>query len=123
MTYSLTSDELKIAESGSVDFSKFTDSSKGYQNITYEADKLLKGVTFTVQDAVDSGFTLSEAETLLDSLITKKAIIELFTLSYAQSLDTTALPYIADCLKNKTVIGDKYLFLLTEDFINHIAKS
>ena len=123
MTYSLTADELKIAESGSVDFSKFTDPSKGYQNITYEADKLLKGVTFTVQDAVDSGFTLSEAETLLNSLITKKAIRELFTLSYAKSLDSSTVPYIADCLKNETVIGDKYLFLLTEDFINYIAES
>lgn len=121
MTFSLTADELKIAESGSVDFSQFTDSTKGYKNINYESDKLLKGVTFTVQDAVNSGFTISQVETLLNSLITKKVIIELFTLNYAKSLDSSILPYIANCLKNETTIGDKYLLLLTKDFINYIA--
>ena len=121
MTFELTADELKIAESGSVDFSKFTDSTKGYKNITYEPNKLLKGVTFTVQDAINSGFTLSQAETLLNSLVSKKVIIELFTLNYAKNLDSSILPYIANCLKNETAIGDKYLLLLTEDFINYIA--
>ena len=66
-TFTLTSDERKVAESGSVDFSKFTDPTKGWDNVDYLSEtRKLDGISFTAQDVLDNGFTVEQASSLLN---------------------------------------------------------
>ena len=95
MTYTLTTDESKVAECGSVDFSKFTDSTKGYHNIDVKTEGIGYGISFIAQDVLDAGFTEEEGKTIIESLITKGVIksfiysdfIEKFWAGYTDTTD------------------------------------
>ena len=129
MTYTLTTDESKVAECGSVDFSKFTDSTKGYTNIDSKTEGIGYGVSFIAQDVLDAGFTEAEGKTIIESLTTK-GVIKSFTYSdfietfWADYNDTTdAKKHITDSVDKKTAIDSNWIFFLTEQFINDKAKT
>ena len=129
MTYTLTTDESKVAECGSVDFSKFTDSTKGYHNIDVKTEGIGYGISFIAQDVLDAGFTEEEGKTIIESLTTK-GVIKSFTYSdfietfWADYNDTTdAKKHITDSVDKKTAIDSNWIFFLTEEFINDKAKT
>ena len=129
MTYTLTTDESKVAECGSVDFSKFTDSTKGYHNIDLKTEGIGYGISFIAQDVLDAGFTEEEGKTIIESLITKGVIksfiysdfIEKFWAGYTDTTD--AKKHINDLIDKKTAIDSNWIFFLTEQFINDKAKT
>ena len=129
MTYTLTTDESKVAECGSVDFSKFTDSTKGYHNIDLKTEGIGYGISFIAQDVLDAGFTEEEGKTIIESLITKGVIksfiysdfIEKFWAGYTDTTD--AKKHINGLIDKKTAIDSNWIFFLTEQFINDKAKT
>ena len=129
MTYTLTTDESKVAECGSVDFSKFTDSTKGYHNIDFKTEGIGYGISFIAQDVLDAGFTEEEGKTIIESLITKGVIksfiysdfIEKFWAGYTDTTD--AKKHINGLIDKKTAIDSNWIFFLTEQFINDKAKT
>ena len=129
MTYTLTTDESKVAECGSVDFSKFTDPTKGYTNIDSKTKGIGYGVSFIAQDVLDAGFTEEEGKTIIESLTTK-GVIKSFTYDdfietfWADYTDTDAAKkHITDSIDKKTAIDSNWIFFLTEAFINDKAKT
>ena len=126
MTYTLTTNELKVAECGSVDFSKFTDSTKGYDNIDKTGNGVGYGITFIAQDILDKGFTAEEGKTIIDSLVTKGVIktkISYDTIDAVLKETNWDSPYLTNCLSKSAVIDGQWLFLLSEEFINDKAKT
>ena len=131
MSYTLTTDELKIAECGTIDFSKFTDSTLGFINVDDCAkyvDDYLKdpfnneGFTFIIQDALNAGFTKDEATTIINNLITKQVITLVYTVSEMQSLNTEDLnPYTKSQITFTENINGNWMYSLTDSFINYIA--
>lgn len=126
MTFTLTSDELKIVQSGSVDFKKFTDSNKGHNNLDFKDDlsNFLEGMSFTAQDAVDSGFSEAQVKTLTKSLEDKGAIIGDFSLVKSEGIDDLLkdCTYFANCkTKSELEINDNWMWQLTDKFINWVA--
>ena len=121
MTFNLTADELKVASCGSLDFSKFTDSTKGYLNIE---DNNFKYFAFIAQDIYDAGFTEEEAETIIVSLLTKKVIlISIGTPASFEKLNKEDYDsWVQDCFSKTATINGKWMFYLTKEFINDIAK-
>lgn len=123
MSFTLTSDELKLVKSGSVDFSLFTDSTKGAYNVTFLDDfsNFLEGVSFTAQDGVDAGFSETEVTTLTQSLENKNAIVGDFSLVNTENIDDL-IPiskYLSDCkTKSELEINNNWMWTLTDDFIN-----
>ena len=120
----LSEDELKVAECGTVDFTKFTDSTKGYLNIDASANGAGYGITFTSQDVLDSGFTEEEAKNIINSLITKNVLTghvsqdSIDTFLKTSNVDST---YLTNTLTKEKIIDGKWMFLLSEEFINYIA--
>ena len=131
MSYTLTTDELKIAECGTIDFSKFTDSTLRIINVSNCAkyvDDYLKdpfnneGFTFINQDALNAGFTKDEATTIINNLITKQVITLVYTVSEMQSLNTENLnPYTKSQITFTENINGNWMYSLTDSFINYIA--
>ena len=131
MTFTLTTDESKVAKCGSVDYSLFKDSSLGWYNID-----LLKyiethpqffaneeGISFIVQDVLDLGYSKDQAKTIIESLIAKGVLIDTpWTLADMQSYETSKLNTFQQTLLNKTeTIDGNWLFVLSESYINYIA--
>ncbi len=131
MTYTLTSDESKVAECGSIDYSKFTDSSLGWYNI-----ELIKysdshpqffaneeGVSFIVQDVLDLGYSKDQAKTIVESLITKGVLVDTpWTLADMQSYETSELnPYLQTLLSKLETIDGNWMYFLSQSYINYIA--
>ena len=120
----LLEDELKVAECGTIDFTKFTDSSKGYLNIDASVDGAGYGITFTSQDVLDAGFTEEEAKNIINSLITKNVITghvsqnSIDTFLKTSDVNST---YLTNTLTKQKIIDGKWMFLLSEEFINYIA--
>ena len=126
MTYTLTTNELKVAECGSVDFSKFTDSTKGYDNVDKTGNGVGYGITFIAQDILDKGFTAAQGKTIIDSLVTKGVIttkIPYDTIDAVLKETNWDSPYLTNCLSKNAAIDGQWLFLLSEDFINDRAAS
>lgn len=126
MTFTLTSDELKIVQSGSVDFKKFTDSNKGHNNLDFKDDlsNFLEGMSFTAQDAVDSGFSEAQVKTLTKSLEDKGAIVGDFSLAKSENIEDLLkdCTYFANCkTKSELEINDNWMWQLTDKFINWVA--
>ena len=123
MTYTLTENELKVASCGKLDYSKFTDPTKGYANVddlnSYEF------FSFCAQDVLDAGFTEEEGKTIIDSLVTKKVLVNTSILL----TDITKLnkedydSWVQDCFLKTASIDGKWMFFLSSDFINDKAKS
>ena len=125
MTYTLTTNELKVAECGSVDFSKFTDSTKGYENIDKAENGSGYGITFIAQDVLDEGFTAEQGKTIIDSLVTKgviSSVIPYNTIDTFLKNASASSAYLTNCLSKNALIDGKWLFLLSEEFINDKAK-
>ena len=116
MRFTLTADELKVASCGSLDFSKFTDSTKGYLNIE---DNNYKYFAFIAQDVLDAGFTEEEAKTIIDSLVAKEVL--LVSISTSESLAKLNKEdydsWVQDCFSKTATIDGKWMFYLTEKFI------
>lgn len=133
MTYTLTSDESKVAECGSIDYSKFTDSTKGWENIDLykyfasgDYPKMPcneEGISFIVQDVLDLGYSKDQAKTIVESLITKGVLINTpWTLADMQSYETSELNPFQQSIKDKTeTIDGNWLYVLTESYINYVA--
>lgn len=124
-TFTLTSDERKVAESGSVDFSKFTDPTKGWDNVDYLSEtRKLDGISFTAQDVLDNGFTVEQASSLLKSLEDKGVILGDIYLDVIE-LDTITETdeYFKEKFKSKTTLNDNWMWTVNEDFINWIAST
>ena len=122
MSFTLTTDELKVASCGNIDFSKFTDPTKGYLNI---ADNNYKYFSFIAQDVLDAGFTEEQAKTIIDSLVTKEVLVA----SISTSETRTKLnkedydSWVQSCFSKTATIDGKWMFFLTEKFINDRASS
>ena len=133
MTYTLTTDESKVAECGSIDYSKFTDSTKGWENIDLykyfasgDYPKMPcneEGISFIVQDVLDLGYSKDQAKTIVESLITKGVLINTpWTLADMQSYATSELNPFQQSIKDKTeTIDGNWLYVLTESYINYVA--
>ena len=131
MTYTLTADESKVAQCGSIDYSKFTDPSLGWYNIELikYADNYPQffaneeGVSFIVQDVLDLGYTKAQAKTIIESLTTKGVLINTpWTLADMQSYETSELnPYLQTLLGKLETIDGNWMYFLSEPYINHIA--
>ena len=132
MTYTLTTDESKVAECGSIDYSKFTDSTAGWYNI-----ELLKygethpkmfaneeGISFIVQDVLDLGYTKDQARIIINSLITKGVLIDTpWTLYDMQTYKTSELnPYLQTIKDKVATIDNNWMYYLSEPYINYIAR-
>ena len=122
MTFTLTTDELKVASCGSLDFSKFTDSTKGYLNI---ADNNYKYFAFIAQDVLDAGFTEEQGKTIIDSLTAKKVIIDesILVTDIANLNKEDYDSWVQDCFLKQTGIDCKWMFFLSREFINDRASS
>ena len=131
MTYTLTADESKVAECGSVDYSKFTDPSLGWYNndiIKYKDNYPQffaneEGISFIVQDVLDLGYTKAQAKTIIESLTTKGVLIDTpWTLADMQSYKTDELnPYLKTLLSKLETIDGNWMYFLSESYINYIA--
>jgi|TARA_B100000214_G_scaffold289827_1_gene219515 hypothetical protein len=136
MTYTLTADESKVAQCGSVDYSLFTDPAKGWENIDLfkyfasgDYPKMPcneEGISFIVQDVLDLGYTKAQAKTIIDSLIAKGVLVSddfhPWTLADMQSYDPSELNPFQQTLKDKTeTIDGNWLYVLTQEYINYIA--
>jgi len=131
MTYTLTADESKVAECGSVDYSKFTDPSLGWYNndiIKYKDNYPQffaneEGISFIVQDVLDLGYTKAQAKTIIESLTTKGVLIDTpWTLADMQSYETSKLnPYLQTLLSKLETIDGNWMYFLSEPYINYIA--
>ena len=122
MSFTLTTDELKVASCGSLDFSKFTDSTKGYLNITNNDYKYF---AFIAQDVLDAGFTEEEAKTIIDSLITKNVLIDepILVTDITKLNKENYDSWVQDCFLKQTGIDGKWMFFLSPEFINDRASS
>ena len=120
MTFTLTEDELKVAKCGMLDFSKFTDSTKGYFNIE---DNNYKYFAFIAQDVFDAGFTEEKAKSIINSLIAKKVLLDVQILvdNIANLNKEDYDSWVQDCISKKTAIDNKWMFFLSEEYINYIA--
>jgi hypothetical protein len=122
MSFTLTTDELKVASCGSIDYSKFTDSTKGYANIE---DNSYKYFAFIAQDVLDAGFTEEEGKTIIDSLISKNVLIvsintpETITKLTKEDYDS----WVQSCFVKTATIDGKWMFFLSPQFINDRANS
>ena len=120
MSYTLTENELKVAKCGKLDYTKFKDSSKGYLNTENNSAEYLG---FIAQDVLDAGFTEEEGKTILESLISKGVLIDLVI----SVDDITKLnegdygSWVKDCISKKTGINNKWMFFLSQEYINYIA--
>lgn len=127
MTFTLTTDELKIVKSGSVDFSKFTDPKKGFFNLDSSSNSstLFDGWAFSVQDAIDSGFSLEEVKTLIQNLESKGAIIGNFSVTKPDMPGEDFInnsTYLSECKKKSELeIDGNWMWTLTDEFINWVA--
>ena len=131
MTYTLTTDESKGAECGSIDYSKFTDSTAGWYNIdlmkylgTYEKFPCNEeGITFIAQDVLDLGYTKDQARIIINSLITKGVLIDTpWTLYDMQTYKTSELnPYLQTIKDKVATIDNNWMYYLSEPYINYIA--
>lgn len=131
MSFTLTTDELKIAECGSINFSQFTDPTLGYRNSadpTKYFDDYLKdpindeGFTFIVQDALDAGFTKEQATIIINSLLAKQVIEVIYTLSDMQAFNSEDLnPYTKSLIGFTESINGNWMYYLKQDFVNYIA--
>ena len=121
MSFTLTTDELKVASCGNIDFSKFTDPTKDYSNVEQNNFQYW---AFTAQDVLDEGFTEEEAETIIVSLLTKKVIlISIGTPASFEKLNKEDYDsWVQDCFSKTATINGKWMFYLTKEFINDIAK-
>tara|TARA_B100000945_G_C20347520_1_gene580533 strand:- start:798 stop:1202 length:405 start_codon:yes stop_codon:yes gene_type:complete len=131
MTFTLTTDETKVVKSGSVDFSKFVDYESGNINPMY--------FTFTAQQVLDQNFTSDQAKIIINSLISKGVlnnnilfdvtengsnyIIKIvktnpdITAEIASEQDT----YLNSCVSSLTKIDNKWMFVLSDEYIKYIA--
>ena len=123
MSFTLTEDELKVASCGNIDYSKFTDSTKGYKNVddlnSYEF------FSFCAQDVLDAGFTEEEGKTIIDSLISKDVLIvsintpETITKLDKENYDS----WVQGCFSKTVTIDGKWMFFLNPIYINAVANS
>ena len=122
MSFTLTTDELKVASCGSIDFTKFTDPTKDYQNVEHNAFQYW---AFIAQDVLDEGFTEEEAKTIIDSLVTKKVLIEQFcTLDGQKNINKEHHgSWVKDSWTKTATIDGKWMFFLSPEFINDKAKT
>lgn len=133
MTYTLTTDEQKVAECGSIDYSKFTDSSLGWSNVdlmkyfgTSERFPCNEeGISFVVQDVLDLGFSKDQAKTIINSLIAKGVLIDFsWTLADIQSYSTSDLnSYLQTVINKVETIDGNWMYYLSEPYINYIANN
>ena len=131
MTFTLTTDEQKVAQAGSIDNSKFTDASLGWSNIDlmkyFESCEKFpcneEGISFIVQDVLDLGYSKDQAKTIIESLVTKGVLINTpWTLADMQSYETSDLNAFQQTLVTKTeTIDGNWLYVLSESYINYIA--
>lgn len=136
MTYTLTTDESKVAQCGSIDYSKFTDSTKGWENIDVykyfasgDYPKMPfseEGISFIVQDVLDLGYSKDQAKTIIESLTAKGVLVSNeynpWKLADMQSYETSELNPFQQSIKDKTeTIDGNWLYVLTESYINYIA--
>ena len=122
MSFTLTTDELKVASCGSIDFTKFTDPTKDYLNVEKNQ---FQYYAFIAQDVLDAGFTEEEAKTIFDSLVTKKVLLDSFGTSIANA-ELNIEDYgswVKDCLTKTATIDGKWMFFLSPEFINDKAKT
>ena len=122
MSFTLTTDELKVASCGSIDFSKFTDSTKDYSNVEKNNFQYW---SFIAQDVLDAGFTEEEAKTIIDSLVTKKVLLDTFgTASGNANLNKENYgSWVKDSWTKTATIDDKWMFFLSPEFINDKANT
>lgn len=122
MTFTLTTDELKVASCGNLDFSKFTDPTKGYLNIE---DNNYKYFAFIAQDVLDAGFTEEQGKTIIDSLVAKKVLLDVqIAVDDIANLNKEDFDsWVQDCFLKKTGIDGKWMYFLSAEFINDKAKT
>ena len=96
-TYDLTEKELKLAESGEICFSSFHDPELGYQH--FDGDPA--SMCFTLEEALETGFTKHQIAGLISSLDEKGVL-------YIEHRDP--------------VMEGPDLYYLSEGFINFIAR-
>ena len=122
MSFTLTTDELKVASCGSIDFTKFTDPTKDYQNVEHNAFQYW---AFIAQDVLDAGFTEEEAKTIIDSLVTKKVLLDSFgTLEGQKNINKEDHgSWVKDSWTKTATIDGKWMFFLSPEFINDKAKT
>ena len=122
MSFTLTTDELKVASCGSIDFTKFTDPTKDYQNVEQNAFQYW---AFIAQDVLDEGFTEEEAKSIIDSLVTKKVLLDTFGTAEGKSnLNKEDYgSWVKDSWTKTATIDDKWMFFLSPEFINEKAKT
>ena len=129
MSFTLTTDEIKLIKSGSVDFTKFTDPG----NIDHMY------CTFTAQNVLDQNFTTDEAKIIIDSLISKGVlknnilfnVIENgsnYTVEISQtnpninlSIATENDTHFKTCVNSLAKIDNKWMFVLTSNYISYVA--
>ena len=125
MTFVLTDDENKVAKCGSIDFTKFTDATKGWSNIqpTEDDEFAFKGITFIAQDVLDLGFTKEQAKTIIENLTTKGVILSIYVpVDFAKNIKTDDYKkFIQDLSTKQEDINGNWMFMLTEKYINYIA--
>ena len=87
-------------------------------------DNNFKYFAFIAQDIYDAGFTEEEAETIIVSLLTKKVIlISIGTPASFEKLNKEDYDsWVQDCFSKTATINGKWMFYLTEAFINDKAK-
>ena len=121
MSFTLTTDELKVVSCGSIDFSKFTDPTKGYSNVEQNSFQYW---SFIAQDVLDAGFTEEEAKTIIDSLVTKEVLLDSSnTLESREKLNKEDYgSWFKDSWNKTATIDGKWIFFLSPAFINDTAK-
>tara|TARA_B100000282_G_C31317162_1_gene302718 strand:+ start:59 stop:427 length:369 start_codon:yes stop_codon:yes gene_type:complete len=122
MSFTLTTDELKVASCGSIDFTKFTDPTKDYQNVEHNAFQYW---AFIAQDVLDEGFTEEEAKSIIDSLVTKKVLLDSSsTLDSRKNVNKEDYgSWVTDSWAKTATIDGKWMFFLSPEFINDRASS
>ncbi len=122
MSFTLTTDELKVASCGNIDFSKFTDPTKDYSNVEQNNFQYW---AFTAQDVLDEGFTEEEAKTIIDSLVTKKVLLDTFgTAEGKANLNKEDYgSWVKDSWTKTATIDGNWMFFLSPEFINEKAKT
>jgi len=122
MTFTLTTDELKIASCGSIDFSKFTDPTKDYSNVDQNSFQYW---SFIAQDVLDAGFTEEEAKPIIDSLVTKQVLLDSSnTLESREKLNKEEYgTWFKESWNKTATIDGKWIFFLSPEFINDKANT
>ena len=95
-TYDLTEKEAKLAESGEICFSSFHDPELGYQH--FDGDPAY--MCFTLEEALETGFTKHQIAGLISSLEAKGVI---------------------DIEHRCPIVEGPDLYWLNENFINYLA--